>query len=915
MTVSEEILLVEDDEVVAELEKRVLLGAGCEVRTAHTVKDALALLSEQSFRAIVLDYRLPDGAPWPVLEAANAHIPRTPVLLASAMESEAMVAEALERGVADFLKKEYGFWHQLPEAVNRIARDAAIDQNLQLGDELFHRIAANLSDVILVGDMRGRARYISPACLYVLGYQPEELKAALSLDLIHPDDQGLMTGLLTSIGRRGQGTLTYRCRAKNGNYRWLESNVNLLRDPASGAREVVAISRDVTERKHAEEEINKLKVNFELLLNGAKEYAVVMLDREGRVTTWNSAAERIVGYAAQEIIGCHFSTFHPAAAAALPQADEILRVAAEEGSFAEEGWRERKDGTLFWASVTITALYNADGELCGFSSATHDATEAKKTAEALALARQQADEANRAKGDFLVAMSHEIRAPLNAILGLTDVLNETELNPDQREYVARCRRAGAGLLTIINDLLDLSKIEAGRFELEKVPFDLEDLVETTAELIAPRAHLKGVALQARLAPETPTHLIGDPVRLQQILINLLGNAAKFTESGWIILSVAPDMSGPPGHLRFVVSDTGIGIPEARLESIFEDFSQAETAGVRLFGGTGLGLGIARRLVESFGGKLSVSSVFGEGSTFTFDAQFGVPELPVVPEAPPQELAGRRVLLLDDDPANRQSVAKMCCTWGMSPSVANTVPEGVALLAEAKKKQRPFSLAILNSLTPEEGGFAALAQIQTANPGLPVIMTASQTLPGDAGKARNLGAAALLLHPFRRSEMLRLALAALRPAEGPKAAATAPVLASPPLQANSAAPVKILVAEDSDDNRFLMEVYLNGLPYDLRFVENGQDAINLLEREEFDLVLMDIQMPIMDGLTATRMIRELEQRTPRTRTPILALTANALLGDAEESQAAGCDGHLAKPIAKEELITAIENVRFAACANA
>ena len=915
MTLSDEILLVEDDEVVAELEKRVLLEAGCTVRSVHSVKDALALLGEQSFRAIVLDYRLPDGAPWPVVDAANAQIPRTPVLLASAMDSEAIVADAFQRGVADYLKKAYGFWNELPDAVSRIARAAAIEQNLQLGDELFQVITGNLSDVILVGDMRGRARYISPACLYVLGYQPEELKEVLSIDLIHPEDQGLMTSLLANIGRHGQGTLTYRCRTKSGSYRWLESNVSLVRDPASGAQEVVAISRDVTERKHAAEEINKLKVNFELLLNGAKEYAVVMLDRQGRVTSWNSAAERIVGYAAQEVIGCHFSIFHPAAAA-LPQADEILAKAEQEGCFSEEGWRERKDGSLFWASVTITALYDADGELCGFSLMTHDATEAKKTAEALALARQHADEANRAKGDFLVAMSHEIRAPLNAILGLTDVLNETELNPDQREYVARCRRAGAGLLTIINDLLDLSKIESGRFELEKVPFDLEDLLETTAELIAPRAHLKGVALQARVAPEAPTHLIGDPVRLQQVLINLLGNAAKFTESGWIILSVSPDPNGPPGHLRFVVSDTGIGIPEAKLDTIFEDFSQEESSSARRFGGTGLGLGIARRLVHSFGGQLTVSSVFGEGSTFTFDAHFAVPEEPLPVALPPgaQDLAGRHVLLLDDDPANRRTMNKMCVSWGMATSAADSISEGLALLSEAKRRQQPFSLAILNALTPEEGGFAALAQIQSANPELPVIMTASQTQPGDTAKARALGAAALLLHPFRRAEMLRLLLAALRPVEAAKPEPVAPVPANPALKPNSP-PTKILIAEDSDDNRFLIEVYLGELPYDLRFVENGQDAINLFEREEFDLVLMDIQMPIMDGLTATRAIRELERRTPRARTPILALTANAILGDAEESQAAGCDGHLAKPISKEELVTAIENIRFAACASA
>jgi CheY-like chemotaxis protein len=318
----------------------------------------------------------------------------------------------------------------------------------------------------------------------------------------------------------------------------------------------------------------------------------------------------------------------------------------------------------------------------------------------------------------------------------------------------------------------LSKIESGRFELEQVPFEVRDLVEKTAEMIAPRAQLKGVGLYARVAAESPFSLIGDPVRLQQILINLLGNAVKFTACGEIVLTVGPHPGGDSGRLQFKVTDTGIGIPADKLGAIFEDFTQAESSTTRRFGGTGLGLGIARRLVKCMGGDLTVSSILGQGSTFSFDAVF-----PVNERRPPVE------------------------------------------------------------------------SLQNAKD------------PGGA--------------PSRGAEI----------------------------------PAKILVAEDSDDNRFLLQAYLRKEPYQLIFVGNGQEALSTFKKEAFDLVLMDIHMPIMDGLMATDLIRAFERQNARARTPILALTADALTGDAELSQAAGCDGHLSKPISKQDLVTAIEGFRM------
>jgi CheY-like chemotaxis protein len=502
---------------------------------------------------------------------------------------------------------------------------------------------------------------------------------------------------------------------------------------------------------------------------------------------------------------------------------------------------------------------------------------------------------------------------MNAILGMSDLLKETELDPLQREYVDRCRRAGASLLTLINDILDLSKIESGRFELEHVPFDLEDVVEGTVEMIASRARLKGVGLCARIAPETPRSLLGDPIRLQQILINLLGNAVKFTQKGEIVLTVGPQGSGESAHLRFAVTDTGIGIPKEKLAAIFEDFTQGESSTTRRFGGTGLGLGIARRLVGCMGGNLTVESVLGEGSTFCFDAVFPINQhpRPVEPLRVAHDLVGQHVLVVDDNNTNRLILDKMCSGWGMLPAGASSAADASRLVHTALSERRPFSLAIIDVLMPEVDGFEALAEIRALSPGIPVIMITSNNRSGDATKARALGASAFAVKPIRRAELLRLVSAAIRPELETGTRTLAALQPSGTAKVTAEISAKILVAEDSEDNRFLVEAYLSGQPYRLTFVENGQEAVNTFEAEEFDLVLMDIQMPVMDGLVATGLMRAFERRNARARTPILAVTADALLGDAERSHAAGCDAHLAKPISQEDLITAIENFRFVA----
>jgi signal transduction histidine kinase len=534
------------------------------------------------------------------------------------------------------------------------------------------------------------------------------------------------------------------------------------------------------------------------------------------------------------------------------------------------------------------------------------ALERGRTLKALRNATELAQSMNLAKSAFLAAMSHEIRTPMNAILGMADMLWESPLNTEQMQYVEVFRRAGSGLLLLINDILDLSKIEAGHLELERVAFDLEEVVDQAIELTAVKARAKGIVLLSHLSPGVETSLMGDPSRLRQVLVNLLGNAVKFTHSGEVVLTVVDSAAGKPGRIDFAVSDTGMGIPSEQLETIFDDFVQADASITRKHGGTGLGLGISRRLVEHMGGCLTATSSLGKGSTFRFTAQLDpAPENTRKFRVPLGDFHGKRVLLIDDNATNCFILRETLQAWGLESDTFRFPADALAHLPEAMASKHPYSLVLLDSCMPGMDGFQAAGEIGRISVGLPMVMLTSDARPGDTARRLEAGLSGYAVKPVTRANLLRLICEAMEKRVGPDldSAGTEDCTKKVPVEQ-----ARILVAEDSADNRMLVEVYLKASPYELTFEEDGQATVDRFATSDFDLILMDVQMPVMDGLSATRAIRALEKERGTALIPIIALTANASSQDIERSAEAGCNAHLSKPITKMELIGAIEKHR-------
>jgi nitrogen fixation negative regulator NifL len=756
------------------------------------------------------------------------------------------------------------------------------------------KFALDQHAIVSITDTAGTILYANDRFCEISGYAREELLGRNHRIInsgTHPTEMFRDMWQTISLGQVWRGEVCNR--ARNGNLYWVNATIVPLLNAAGEPERHIAIRTDITDRKRIEAQLSEQLHLVEELLE-AIPLPVYLKDSDGRYVRVNRAFELFFHIGRQAIIGRTLNELlSPEDARVHTEKDAELM--ASKGMQSYEATVHSRDGVVHETVYRKAALTRRDGSVSGLLGVIVDITERKQAEIEVLRAKEAAEAASQAKSDFLANMSHEIRTPMNGVIGMTDLALETALTVEQREYLSIVKSSAESLLTIINDILDFSKIEAGKLQVEEISFDLYRLIAEVLKPLALRAHEKGLELLSEVLHDVPRFVKGDPSRIRQVLVNLVGNAIKFTQRGEIILRTELlQLQFGNALIHFAVRDTGIGIAPEKQEVIFDAFAQEDTSTTRKYGGTGLGLSICRRLVELMGGRIWLQSELGQGSTFHFSL-----ELQLVEQAAPAtesevDLSGRKILIVDDNATNRRILSGMLALLKIVPHDVDSAPAALALLEEGKTR---FDCILLDAQMPGMDGYELAHRLHASIDNLPpMLMLSSGALRGDAQRCQEAGIAGFFSKPISLDE-LHAALGRLfdtTPTTMP-----APLVTRHSLRESRHA-LNILLVEDHPTNQKLALGLLGKWGHETTLARNGREALDILASRSFDVILMDMQMPVMGGVEATQHIRAREAARRLPRTPIIAMTAAAMQEDRDACLAAGMDDYLSKPIRVREL---------------
>ena len=798
----------------------------------------------------------------------------------------------------------------LAERMSVLVRARAVAQRDLARSEERLRIAQGVAKMIVMDlDLLTDTLIFSDSPEWLRGPKPESGgKYPFFKDQVHPDDRArFLANRQRAIETFEPASVEFRIVRTDGAMLWIQAHLRAFADAEGKAVRLIVALRDISERKKAEDALRNSEERFRSLTALSSDWYWEQ-DEQFRFTQTHGETDARGGIqAAEHTRRTRWELPHTAPVSCTW--DEHKADLEKHQPFRDLLLKRDVPGNLpRYVSVSGAPIFSADGKFSGYRGIARDVTDSVMIEESLRWAKVAAEDASRAKSEFLANMSHEIRTPMNGVLGMAELLLSTPLNSKQKHFAETVRRSGEALLHVINDILDFSKIEARRLDLEYVDFDLRETLEDVVQLLAEGAAAKDLELLCRIARDVPAMVNGDPTRIRQIVTNLVGNALKFTDAGEVAVSIFPLERGADSCvLRFEVRDTGIGIPLDAKARVFQPFSQADGSTTRHYGGTGLGLSISKELTELMGGQIGLESVVGQGTMFWFTARMGVVQAEGLPNGLPnhthqlaQPLAGRRVLVVDDNATHREVLREQIAeVFGMECVVAASGQQALDVVREAAARGRPFDVAVIDGVMPGMDGLAlgAALRADAALAHTARVLLTSMKHAHAVEQAREAGFITTLTKPIRQSELLRALRVALNLHEDMNSR-TLEIRAASSRTARFSG--RVLVAEDNAVNQEVARAVLMAYGCDVHLAGDGREALQAIQRERFDLVLMDCQMPEMDGYAATRAIRALEAQGMIQRVPIVALTAHATEADRQRCLEAGMDSFLTKPFMQAAL---------------